>query len=462
MTAIVTNKFKKFMLDKLKADFLDSASNTYYMAIGRSEDWNASDEAPDFLVNDALQSLRNARETRLALQSAKVIDNFSYVIPRHDWIANTIYPAFSDAVANVPTNGYYVMTDENNVYICLQQGKDGGGESTRSTIKPTGTSVLPFDTSDGYVWKFLYNISSSDANKYVSTNFIPVAFVDSAVSYAQATESQQKDIQDNAVANHPKSIVGYEILSNGAGTYPASSTQAVSIIGNGTGAAATATIDANGNIVKVTVDDSTNSDKNFGRDYDYATAVVAGGGTGTVRPIFSPPLGIGGDATQDLRALSAMFNVKLENDENDTILASNDFRQVSLIRNPKTPGGSNFTTTTGLFLKKLVYSNLTGGTFQEDDTVTGATSGAKAFVDFSDNINTKIWYHQNDSTGFTQFVNSETISNGSGVSAILLGSNFDSAADIDRFSGDLLYTDNRAAIDRNSQQTEDLKIVIRF
>lgn len=461
MTAIVTNTFKQFMLDKIKADFEDSATNAYYACIGRSEDWNSTDAAPVYQVDDALSSIRNARNTRLTLQSAKVIDNFSLVIPRHDWIANTIYPAFDDAVANIPTNGYYVLTDENNVYICMQQGKDGGGDPVRSTIKPTGTAVNPISTSDGYVWKFLYNISTGDANKYVSTNFIPVSFVDSAVSYVQATESQQKTIQDEAFTNHAKSIVGYAIENNGAGSYPASSTQTVTIVGNGTGAEATATIDANGNIIKVTVDDSSTGAKNYGTGYDYATATVAGGGSGSIRPIFSPPRGIGGDPTKDLRAISAMFNVKMEGDETDTILASNDFRQVSLLRNPKNPAGSAFTTTTGLFLKKLVYSNLSGGTFSEDDIVTGATSGAKGFVDYKGEVN-KLWYHQNDSTGFTPFQASETISNGSGVSAILLGSNFDSAADIDKFSGDLLYTDNRAAVDRNDAQTEDLKIVIRF
>ena len=281
------------------------------------------------------------------------------------------------------------------------------------------------------------------------------------MSYVQATESQQKSIQDDAFTNHAKSIVGYAIENNGAGSYPASSTQTVTIVGNGTGAEATATIDANGNIIKVTVDDSSSGAKNYGTGYDYATATVAGGGSGSIRPIFSPPRGIGGDPTKDLRAISAMFNVKMEGDETDTILASNDFRQVSLLRNPKNPAGSAFTTTTGLFLKKLVYSNLSGGTFSEDDIVTGATSGAKGFVDYKGEAN-KLWYHQNDSTGFTPFSASETISNGSGVSAILLGSNFDSAADIDKFSGDLLYTDNRAAVDRNDAQTEDLKIVIRF
>jgi len=461
MTAIVTNTFKQFMLDKIKADFEDSATNAYYMCIGRSEDWNAQDAAPSYDINDALSSIRNSRNTRLALQSAKAITNLSYVIPRYDWVANTTYPSYDDSIANVPTNGYYVLTDENNVYICLQQGKDGGGAAVRSTIKPTGTTTNPLTTADGYVWKFMYNISTGDANKYVSTNFIPVSFVDSAVSYVQATEQQQKGIQDNALAIHPKSIVGYEIINNGAGTYPASTTQTVTIVGNGSGAQATATIDANGNIIKVTVDDSSDGDKNFGKNYDYAKATVGGGGSGSIRPIFSPLKGIGGDPTVDLRANSIMFNVKMEGNETNTILASNDFRQVSLIRNPKTPAGAAFSTTTGLFLKKLVYSNLSGGTFSEDDIVTGATSGAKGFVDYKGETN-KLWYHQNDSTGYTPFQGSETISNGSGVTAILLGSNFDSAADIDKFSGDLLYTDNRAAIDRNAAQTEDLKIVIRF
>lgn len=463
MTAIVTNRYKRFILDFFQDDF-DSADNRYYIGLGKSDEWNNTDTSPVFLANDELSSLARARSTRLGLQSGKVVNNFSFVVPRFNWIANTIYPAFDDLVGDFTTNGYYVLTDENQVYICIEQGKDGGGDATRSTVKPTGTTNFPTTLADGYTWKFMYTISAADTSKYVTSQFIPAFFFDSATVADPATQQQQKVVQDFALANHPKSIVNLQITNNGNGSYPPSTTQSVEIRGNGTGAAATATIDANGNMIKITLDDSTNTDKKMGKDYDYAEAIIAGGGTGSARVIISPPSGISGNPLEDLRGISVMLNAKFEGDENDTILAANDFRQIALLRNPKNAAGADFSGTSGLFLKKLSVSNVTGGVFQPDDVIesTSGSPQAKAWVDFFDTTNDQIWYHQNDSTGFADFQGSQSLTNNQGVTAITLGSNFDSAAEIDPFSGDLLYIDNRTSVDRSTEQTEDVKIVIRL
>ena len=72
------------------------------------------------------------------------------------------------------------MTDELAVYICLQQGRDTQGNAVTSTVKPTGTLTRPFDTADGYVWKYLYGQTALRSTKFVSANYIPIQFIDSA------------------------------------------------------------------------------------------------------------------------------------------------------------------------------------------------------------------------------------------------------------------------------------------
>ena len=69
-----------------------------------------------------------------------------------------------------------------------------------------------------------------------------------------------------------------------------------------------------------------------------------------------------------------------------------------------------------------------------------------------------IFYHQNDSTGFGAFDSgATTITDGIGTISI------DSAAipgDVDPFSGDILYMENRARVVRDATQTEDIKVII--
>ena len=49
-----------------------------------------------------------------------------------------------------------------------------GTEASTSTTKPTGTGTAIISTADGYKWKFMYQISASDALKFVTPNYIPV------------------------------------------------------------------------------------------------------------------------------------------------------------------------------------------------------------------------------------------------------------------------------------------------
>lgn len=64
---------------------------------------------------------------------------------------------------------FYVVTDEYNVYKCLDNNNNA-----RSSVKPTGTQLDPIKTSDGYIWKFMYNIPINLRNKFYTDEYIPV------------------------------------------------------------------------------------------------------------------------------------------------------------------------------------------------------------------------------------------------------------------------------------------------
>jgi hypothetical protein len=68
-------------------------------------------------------------------------------------------------------------------------------------------------------------------------------------------------------------------------------------------------------------------------------------GTATARAALSPKGGFGANAINDLRAKALMFNSKPSLVMNlDTFITDNDFRQVSLIKNPTiTATDSDFT-----------------------------------------------------------------------------------------------------------------------
>jgi len=459
MVAIITDRFKKQILNDLFTDVTDS-SDTYYIAIGRSQDWNATDAAPT-----PTNTAKTERDFRVNMQAMKKGEDVSYVVPRYNWSSGTIYSGFDDHVEGYPTNAFYVMTDELAVFLCLQQGRDAQGNAVASTIKPSGSSLDPITTSDGYVWKYLYGQTALRSNKFTSANYMPVQFIDSAGVNSPALEQEQKTIQDAAV---PGQVVAVKINNGGTGYTSAPS---VGFTGNGTKVPqATATV-SNGEIVKIEMNDS-GTGKAFGAGYDYASVTFSGGGGSGAhaRAVLAPNGGIAADPREDLRSSALMFNSKLEGDENNALITSNDFRQVGLIKNPietdSASTGALFTATAGNSLNKLKFGSIAQN-FSTDKTIQGSTSTAKAYVDkFDSNY---VWYHQSDSTGYLTFSEGETVTeldgNGEGILDSAANDPDDDAftkSTIKPFSGTLLYVDNRAAIERDPNQTEDIKVIIQL
>lgn len=458
MAAIVTNRLKKQLLDTVYNEII-SASDRYYIGVGRSEQWDASDT----VVNPE-NSLRAERNFRMAMQSVKQVADVSYVIPRYNWSTGTIYNAWDDDLSGTPSNAYYVLTEDNQVYVCLKAGKNAQGIASPSTVKPTGTRVKPFATSDGYVWKYMYDISGSNSNKFLSANFLPVQFINDSSSSGllNAVDIQQALVQENASRGQ---ILGVFVSDGGTGF---TSAPTVTIRGNGTGAAATAFI-SGGSVVKIEMDSSQDSTMTMGSGYEYADIILTGGGgSGVVtRAIIGPDSGIGHNPIKDLGSSSIMFNVKPAGAEGgDWIIGDQDYRQVGLIKNPKktNDADSDYTDTTGKVLRYLLLTSQSdAATFSKDVTVLGSNSGAQAVIDDIDDA--KIYAHQNETTGFGEFNEGEPITGG-GASGTLVsaGADADNDAfyddDVNRFSGELLYLENRAAVARTADQTEDIKVII--
>ena len=461
MTAIITDKLKNLVVDLIKANDSD-ASNRYYAAIGRSEAWNDSDVSPT-----PLRTKSEENDFRNSMQSMKLVADVSLVIPRYNWSSGTFYSAYDDTqVGN--TNAYYVINANQQVYMVLRASVSATGTAVASTVEPTGnTTGTPFKTSDGYVWKFMYSISATDANKFQSANFIPVKSIPFTNVNSSVAEVEQKAVQDAAVHGQ---IIGYGIESAGAGY---GSAPTLTVHGNGSNAAATATI-SGGQVVKVEVADSSDASlkiASFGSGYDYANVEVSGGSPTKpvkVRPILANSGGLGHDATIDFKASAIMFNAKPSGTETLDFVIGQDFRQVGLIKNPQTDsaghGGNGvstaFTSSTGRALKALNFSAVNTA-FGEDKTILGATSGAKAFID-KDSGNS-VFYHQNDDTGFKSFQAGETVSetDGTGEGVLDSAGAFETTFEVNPHTGELLYIDNRSAVTRSADQTEDIKIVIQ-
>jgi len=458
--AVITNRIKKQVIQSL-VDDLDSSANNYYAVIGRSEVWNDSDVAPQ-----AYNTGRQERQFRNAVQSAKNITDRSMVVPRHNWASGAIYSAYDDAQVGYPSQAYYVINDNNQVYLCIQQAKTAAGQAKVSQNQPQGnTTGTPFQTADGYIWRFLYSISALDATKFVSANYMPVKLQGATDSDSPAADIEQLAVQNAAIKGQ---VIGYALDSGGEGYQ---SNPNVTIVGDGTKAKGTASIDG-GQVKKVELIDSSGS-FTMGSGYTQAVLEFSGGGSFTkpakgrvILAANQSPLGLGADPRDDLRATSIMFNSKPDGTESGDFIVEQDFRQVGLLKNPKvdSDNGTAFSESTGNGLYQLKRAS-TSTQFTKDNIILGGTSQAKAIIDRVDSDNGNLlWYHQTEETGFTPFSQGEAISetNGNGAGVLNNTASFNVSPEFNPQTGELLYVANRDAITRDAGQTEDIKIVIQI
>lgn len=453
MVAIVTDplklKFAEFIFNEATST---TDSHEYYIGIGKADTYDSSDT-----VATPVRTLQEEREARNNLQSVKKVTGTSFVIPRYNWSSGSTYSPWQDNQTGIPSNSYYVMTEDNEVYICLQQGKSATGTSNASTVKPSYTDAgvtetQAFETSDGYRWKLMYALSASRASTFLSSGFIPCQNVTIDSGSANAFELQQLNIQNTSL---PGAILGVEIVDAGTGY---TSAPTITFKGNGSGATATATI-SGGAIVKIEMD---NESAGMGSGYDYASATVTG--NASLRPILAPQRGIGNDARADLKSSSIMFNIKPSGTENDTFNITNDFRQILLLRNlDEMDSAQNGNRYTGTSSKAQRFLTITGtvsaSNFVVDEKITGGTSGVTAFVDELDsNSGNRIFFHQNGNNIAGNFTDGETITgSGSGSATVDSG---DKHTTVDNHSGEVLYIENRARVIRSNTQTEDIKVII--
>jgi hypothetical protein len=514
MPGIVTRRFRHHNADQFFEAFSEAEATRMYLFIGRVTPW--SDETNPPSPTDSVTNTR-FEIWRSMLGAKKVpVGDVTFATERNDWTTGTVYAEYDDTDTTLYANNFFVMTEDYNVYKCLYNAKGGA-----STIKPSGQSTGITTTDDGYKWKFMYNISTADALKFITTNYIPVATLtanDGSVQWnvQQAAANGSIDVID--VTTNGTGYVGdigqaqagssttITLASGASGSDSIYNSSSIYLTGgtgsgqlrliqsyNGTTKVATVTSAFSttpdntttyvvGPTITVSGDGSTVATAyanvtsgavnqisliNTGLNYSEANVAISANsshGTGAVAvPRISPPGGHGSDAVGELGGHNVMLNVQLSGAESNTLPTTNDFRVLGLLKNPLTSAGANATSTNYDTTTRLVLSSVSG-TWTSDELITGGSSGAKArVVKYANSVAsgygaTTGVLHLIDIEG--TFTTSETITGNSSSTSATVGTI--TYGDLKKYSGDVIYIENRPAISRSSDQIEDIKLVVKF
>ena len=209
MPAIITNAFRTYNAD----NFIDAFStNKMYLMIGKATPWSGASAGQYSEASPSDTAIPTPKDTTVSsfihhndMISAKLINasDVSHVVKRVDWTSGVVYSEYDHQQDDQIDQDFFVMTDQFNVYKCIS---NYGG--TASVEKPTGQNLGIFDTTDNYRWKFMYEVRQEDVLKYVTTDWIPVKYLTSNDG------TLQWSVQQNAVDGKLEHI---DITNGGTG-----------------------------------------------------------------------------------------------------------------------------------------------------------------------------------------------------------------------------------------------------
>ena len=485
MAAIITNKFRINNAEQFVESFSETAATTYYLFVGRSHSWATDSDGQGRSINEGTDASPPTPNDDVSSEfynyddmlGAKLItsSDVSHVIPRRNWTTGTTYDMYEHNISSSNTansgatnlfdSNFFVMNSSFAVYKVIEN--DG---ATASTVEPTSTSNSIFSTSDGYRWKYMYSLTSSETLNFMSTDFIHVS-TDSTVSAA-------------AVDGALDTIL---VAAGGSGfnTSSGSTISAIPIRGDGSSGVASVTI-SSGAIATATVTTAgTGYTFAYIRDADIIAATNAGGsGSGSNLNVIIPPKGgHGKDAVKELGGFFVMLNKSLVGVEGTSdIGVANDFRRIGLLRDPTNFGTTTVATaTTRRQIFATVFSSVSG-TFTADEEINQASTGAVGKVVEFDSTNNILYFYQtrfpdcgiDSNANLTAFSGANAItgqsssasatpntSNSTTTNGVEFSSGY-SNPELAYDSGDIIYVEERSPITRASDQTENVKLIIEF
>ena len=388
------------------------------------------------------------------------------------------------ALGNSALSGskYYVMNSNYEVFKCLYNGQTpANATGINATYEPktsptagqgTYANGLFTESATGYIWKYMYTLSTADVIAFLSSDFLPMgtyagtATVDGAIHIA--------------------------VITDGGGTLPASDELFVKVDGDGSGAIVKITTTASNTIGSVTMEAA-------GTGYTYGNVRIVNGNvfsdagvttdlpidaaaTGAVEVIMSPEGGHGADLASEFFAKRVMTNIRLTYAEGSgDFPVDNDFRRIGIIQDPYNYGTT--TVATASTLRGTAALKLTGsGDYTIDEEITQTVSGgtAKGRVVSWDATNGILKYFQspdlhthngkvlafdhatNNVTGATSTTARPIDANQDTALADISFTDGKANPEIAPNSGDIVYIENRRQITRAADQIEDIKLVIEF
>jgi len=412
----------------------DDRKSYVYAIIGKQTPWNDGTEivpTPGETIEDLNEYWRRAYGARSAS-----LFNANFVVPRIDWTENTVYNTYQS------TTNFYVRNSVDQVFKCLNNNNFAPSTFEPALTLSTTSLEEPFIiTPDGYKWKYLYTISSFQKQWFMNEEWMPAL--------------RNKFVVDAAING---SIDIVNIVNSGNNYVNGPVQDIITVEGDGTGAILKANV-AGGKIQDIIIQDR---GTNYTRANVRFSDIEGGVGFGAEAvALISPQNGHGFDPVFELRANNIMTCIQFEGPGPDSIYPTeNDFREVTLVHNPKLAGTDELATDEFYSLYTTINTSPGIGDFNNDEIIfQGVTFGASTFsaevLDFDEVKNELYVNNVKGEIALNQAI--KGFSSGATRVATRITS-----PTMKLYSGKTLFVSQKEKISRDDNQIDKIRFIVSF
>lgn len=164
-------------------NFIKSVSdnrNSYYCFVGKADPWlDANGDIDDTAVIDANTSIAQIEQSvyqNMVFGKLLTNNDISFMTKRYNWSNGSVYARYDNNDPDLYSKNFYVINDTNDVYKCIYNGYGPNNPNGKpSLIKPTAKPTRGnFQTSDGYIWKYMFTCEPTAYLNFQTSNYIPV------------------------------------------------------------------------------------------------------------------------------------------------------------------------------------------------------------------------------------------------------------------------------------------------
>ena len=171
-TSLLTTKIKSYLGYQIHEAIEERANTAFYVYAGVHGDVIGDIPVPaDDNRTISIDAYRNMMFGKRVTESDVML-----VIRNIPWESGKVFAMYDDNDDELLTKDFYCIVDEGSlfhVYKCLDNnfGLPSTVEPTYSYVEPSSNYI--FTTSDDYVWKYMYSVSSTVVDKFSTQNYFP-------------------------------------------------------------------------------------------------------------------------------------------------------------------------------------------------------------------------------------------------------------------------------------------------